>query len=221
VQVILSSVSSLLHCVDIAGTSRLYLAASVECYQPWQRALFAVIVLVGIVPPALAFISWHVGAERPGVDASPLSRAWDDAALATYRPAVRYWHSVLLSELLALTALGAFCTDAVARAVLQFMVCFGATVLHVYALPFKSPRLNRLASLTLVCWCLLSAMFISDAAALVVARPAPLDTSAFAPWIALLPLPLFVATYVVPWVRRNWAVLRAKRNGLHQQGSLQ
>ncbi len=126
-----STTSNLLHCVDIeTGTTRrvvLFRDAEVVCYQWWQSLLFVLLALLLTAPVVIVAFALRYG--KPAARGTePLWRiATREYLMSPYHSRVRWWHAVVMTQLLLLATVRSFVSDPItSQIVLQVRPCHGS-----------------------------------------------------------------------------------------------
>jgi hypothetical protein len=157
----------------VGGTRRLYLAGHVECWQPWQGAVFAYLALLTPLPFVVYRLKlWldHRPELREAADvlskpvsepnnfSRPLCRSvrksFECVCLlrSQYTAERSYWESVLMGRRWVLIVLATFISDPFLRALSLTLACCAVAGLHLYARPFQraSSQAAETVSLTLL-----------------------------------------------------------------------
>jgi hypothetical protein len=199
----------LLRCVPIAGLPGIYLltAAYVECYQPWQKLLIFLVVLLFAAPLMLGWILWR---SAQGAVASPLV----DMMAAPYRDGAAYWESVLLCFRMLVVVVYTAVTNAVVALLSLSLFSMLQLIVHLRYRPFRTNSAQDLQTFCIACLAMLATLSFPPATLTMNASAVVSSTAGFLNAFGVLQFVLLVLPLVFLSANRVWMFLTVRRNNI-------
>jgi len=141
----------LLRCVEVDGDKVLFIQGTIECYRPWQQALFVFVPIIILYPFLLMYLTHRL---RHSKD-SPIANAVRQLLSAPFRAQCDWWGGMLLLRRIVFTMIYSFTTDPTWRIWAIFVVCVAVLVSNLVWRPHKSGMVQAFDSTLLVFHCVL------------------------------------------------------------------